>query len=150
MGRTGIMAKAFTIEDLSKIVGAERVEEYEGGVWYCYGSEKNGKHKLLAIIEKTKTGYAIDAESDIINLVSASTAVTKLQTPLYDTYVDAYDKTALHVGTKVDSKYYFGHKVLSSKLSSMTWEQIRKREYQIAKPKPEEILEPLDPIKELN
>jgi hypothetical protein len=144
------MAKVLTIEDLSKIVGAERVEEHEGGVWYCYGSEKNGKHKLLAIIEKTKTGYAIDAEKEVIALVSASMAVTKLQTPLYDTYVDAYGKTALHVGFKVESKYYFGHKVLSSKLSSTTWEQIRKREYQIAKPKPEEILEPLESIEKSN
>ena len=144
------MAKVLTIEDLSKIVGAERFEEHEGGVWYCYGSEKNGKHKLLAIIEKTKTGYAMDAEKEVIALVSASTTVTKLQKPLYDTYVGAYGKTALHVGVKVDSKYYFGHKVLSSKLSSMTWEQIRKREYQIAKPKPEEFLESLDPIKKLN
>lgn len=129
------MARVFTSVDPSKLLGAEKVEEYKTGVQFCYGPSKDGKYSLMAIIEKSETGYVVDAESSVIALLPTATLTTEKPVPLYDTYVSAYGRRAKHVGPRVTGTLA-GHAVVFSELSTTTWEQIRKREYQIVAPEP--------------
>lgn len=126
------MARVSTTYDPTAVIGAAKTVEYEPGVWFCYGAEKNGVSVVIAIIEKSKTGYVIDAESATIAAIPSTTPTAETPKPLYDIYVRAYGKTALHVGVAVVGKTYFGHRVISSALSTMSWTDIRKREYQIS------------------
>jgi len=139
--------KVKTKTDPTKLIGAKKIEEYAPGVYYCYGSDIDGKQSLLAIVHEIDDEYVVDAESDVTALIPSATATTEEPQPLYNTYVSAYGKTAVHTGPAVVGDNYHGHKIICSEMSNMTWEQIRKLEYQISKPI--EVPDPI-PIEEDN
>lgn len=130
--------KIRTATDPTKILSANKTEEYEPGVIFCYGAEKDGITKLLAIIHNVGDEFVVDAEADVLASIPSASPTTIEPHPLYNIYVKAYGKIAKHIGVEVIGDFYFGHKVLNLEPSNVTWEQLRKLEYQI-------IPSPLDP-----
>lgn len=133
--------KVRTLTDPTKILATYKVEEYESGVKYCYAPEKDGSFRLLAIVHNIDGGYIVDAEADVLALIPLATPTVEEPHPLYDTYIMAYGKIAKHTGIQVIGDRYFGHKVLTIKPSALSWEQLRKLEYQISAPAPDFALE---------
>lgn len=123
--------KIRTATDPTKILSVNKTEEYEPGVIFCYDAEKDGITKLLAIIHNVGGEFVVDAEADVLASIPSASPTTIEPHPLYNTYVKACGKVAKHVGIEVIGDFYFGHKVLNSEPSKMTWEQLRKLEYQI-------------------
>jgi len=126
--------KVKTVTDPTVALDAYEKIRYASNVYFYYDIAKNGKRKVKAIVHTTKDGYIVDAEPGVIAKIPGVSATTENPSRLYDITVSAYGKTARHIGSQVDGDSYFGHKVLSSVPSQMTWEEIRKQEYQIEKP----------------
>lgn len=123
--------KVRTATNPIKILPVYKTEEYEPGVIFCYATEKDGITKLLAIIHNVNGEFVVDAEADVLALIPSASPTTIEPHPLYNIYVRAYGKIAKHIGVEVIGDFYFGHKVLNFEPSKMTWEQLRKLEYQI-------------------
>lgn len=121
---------------------------YSEDVTYCYGAEVEGKYPVIAIVhDQPGNTWIIDAEQDVIDLLSTSLPYIGDPHPLFYIAVVAYGKYAQAVAPNPTGNTYFGRRVVSRRPANRTWEEFRNIEYQITNPEPKSLLAFNDVIK---
>lgn len=110
---------------------------YSEDITYCYGDDVEGKYPVIAIVhDQPGNTWIIDAEQDIIDLLSTPLPYNGDPHPLFYIAVVAYGKYAQAIAPNPTGDKYFGHRVVSRRpaIGEHSWEEFRNIEYQIVPP----------------
>lgn len=132
-----------TLYDPSEELAPEWVSEHSKDVYYFYGPAKGDRHHVIAIVyDMPGNTFVVNAESDIIARLSSTVPYPDVINPLFDITVryvhNGIVKKATCVVPNPPGNTYAGHTIISRRPSARTWEELRKLEYQIAEPPPDE------------
>lgn len=134
-----------TIADPMEFPGATFVNKQGEDGYMVYGPEKDGIHKAIAILRRTKDGkYLVEASSAIVSTLGVTAPVADAQAemefPIHRTVVEVItpgrpNSTAVDIGPRPTEPMMHGRRVISTEPApDWTLKRILDLEYQIAKP----------------